>query len=64
MKGKIEVFIGDRFWTDSAYDDDLEDLFAGMLPWPVSMPYRWREGSRAVVVWPEERMGEVMEIPE
>ena len=56
--GVIEV--GNE-WFESAYSDIgnlLEDALRG---W-VDLRYRYREGDRAVMLWPEERMGEVVEL--
>jgi len=65
MKGRLEYECQPGDWWVSAYEHELQEFLEAMLLRPVSrMTYRWREGSRAVILWPEERMGEVMEILE
>ena len=60
-KGVIEFeSIG---WVKSAYSSLNEFLFDLLqVPADFHLMYRYREGNRAVILWPEERMGEVVEL--
>lgn len=48
-------------WIESIYGADLDDLILDGLLGRLKVPRRYREGKRAVMLWPEERMGEVVD---
>jgi hypothetical protein len=50
-------------WTKSCWGNDLGGYITYQIGrFPAGCVYRWREGNRAVMLWPEDRIGEVMEI--
>lgn len=63
-RGVIEMLGCDWVWME-ATSPTLEAWVSFRLqarPYSCNWPYRYRLGRRAVLLWPESRMGEVQEL--